>query len=159
MAYIMAQYLLWRSGMNLSLEDDVVGMVTSAGGPKGATRYIETLVRNAWRDWRSGLDLLARHGWRTNDVLAACSALNGFTDMRPRGEMLALELQDIASPGENRDWGLDLDHWRMLVRELAADDDVAYALWTIVREFWTADEALKKRIAKLGSSAVKPVGA
>lgn len=156
MAYIVAQYLLWLAGMNLSLADDVVKMVTTAGGPKGATRYIEALVREAWRKWLVAFDHLALRGWCGNEIRAACDALEGYflTGQRPTGAHLALALKDDAI-GK---WELDDDRWQALIGVLVKDDDTAQALWTVAREFWAGNEVLKQRIKKLGVGTVKPVG-
>lgn len=136
--------------VTLALDGSTADLLERAGGERGRGDYVQALVADAWRDWTESLDLLTReHSWAPQEILAACDALNGYWQLgrRPIGSWLALELHDDARLNGSVDkWGLDGDHYRARVEDLAGSDEIAYHLAIVTREFWRGNREVEARL-------------
>lgn len=133
--------------VQITLSPDVINLLEQVGGSR--SEYLDIAVRERWRAWQEGLGLLAEVGWSRAEVLACCDVLNGSVITQP--QEVALDLQSATTHDElvSRR-GLDASRWRQRVTEVSKRQEVAAALLTVVREYWTGNQACAAAIDRLG---------
>jgi hypothetical protein len=119
------------------LHTDVEAILAEIGAD--AARYLERLVRDADRDWRSALDFLRTAGWRAEELRAACAALNGdhlAYDPGQPASWIGAELLDARVTGLCAEHGVAPDRWADAVERVGEREHEARCLATVAREFW-----------------------
>lgn len=138
-----------KNRRNLSLDPDVEAILDDIGaGQSSASAYIEDLVRDAERDWRTAHQQLNDRGWRPVELLAACEVLNGWgllSDYGRPASWLAIELADGQRLNDIcRKWDVSPERWQAHIQRLADDELEARALACVAREFWRHNTRLER---------------
>ena len=126
-----------KTGRQISLAADVEKILEGISeGQRGASAYVEDLVRDADREWRAAYALLRTAGWMPNELLASFEALNGWmVDQPPR--WAAAELVDADRLyGLSTKWELESARWSERCTRIDASVEEAQALIVLSREFW-----------------------
>lgn len=117
----------------------------------GPPDYLRALVDRAEAELGTAWGILRAAGWARSELLAACDVLNGWDLVAPSlaepDAGLALELHDAARLNEtHRKWDVSAGRWADLVRAVADDRRVQYALRVLAREFWAGNPTAVKRL-------------
>lgn len=114
------------------------------GGRLSQAEYVSNVLEQHEADWRAGLGALRSSGWTPDEILTACSALNGFWNqgVTPPSWM-ALELRDAQRLNEVCSMkSVDPDRWAELADSVERDEVTALSLRFVVAEFWRGNAFL-----------------
>lgn len=128
--------------MNLSLSDDVVALLRRACGGRGATPYIEELVRGSARAWCDALEGLLSDGWSRDQISAATDALRGWVSGRER-PMPADIMGELERSGIRATEAQALDLWE-LAREMRCGNR---CVWSAISPGPAGSRGAKKKKA------------
>ncbi len=106
------------------------------------------------RQWTEGLAVLRERGWRSEEILAACDALAGYSlsITSAGGAFLADELERVEQT--RKEFALRQISSQRRARcfeQVRSDPLVASALWLVIREFWLENEDCRHAIRRLGN--------
>ncbi len=144
-----------RRRANLLLTPEAKGILERVGNQ---SEYASQIIVERSTAWQSALALLQgplEHkgkrlpdGWHSQEIIAACDGLNGLY-IPPTSGSLRNKLAPVLQANEERlkeRWGLNPGHWYKAFTLLGKMEEIARALWIVVREYWTGNEELERRL-------------
>lgn len=137
-----------RARRVMSLPDDVDALLDRVGN---ASEYISRIVTDRWELWLTALNRLVANGWTSNELLAACEALNGhwLTDRADRPVLVAAELREAQQQRRLCEkWNVSPKRWSGRVGLVRASDQMADALVVLAHEFWSGNAACEMAIRR-----------
>ena len=137
-----------REKRNLTLPADVNALLDQVGN---ASEYLASVLGQRWQAWTDALATLRGADWSSNEMLAACDVLNGYWLLGHgrSGQFVSVELADAQRLNDIcGKWEIPEARWAERCREVHQDSIVAFALVTLVSEFWTGNEACEKAIRR-----------
>jgi hypothetical protein len=141
-----------KSRRNLSLDADVEAILDDISrGQSTASSYLEDLVRDAERDWRTALSHLRAAGWQDPELRAACDVLNGYLLGYEPGQpasWIGLELADAERLNATASVKHDIapTRWTEVVGRVHVSEAEARCLLLVVREFWRMNPRLDRAL-------------
>ena len=151
--------------VNLNVADDVheilVQVSARTGRPKvgqrrgantmSASRYVESLVRDAQLEWRSAVAHLEASAWTRDAIALACDALEQHVGVQPQpARVLAEHLGALSSAPAAL--GIEMWHWKRLVDTIREPGN-AGALYTVAREWWRHNPFLRQSLEPVAVAA------
>ena len=134
-----------RARRNFMLSEQTHGILERVGN---RSQYINRVVAQHAREWTEALAILSAHGWVAAEVLAVCDVLSGegFAGPSRSGDFIAQELQR-ALEHDNSFAKREVPASRARrLKQLVEQPAVAYALATVVKEFWLGNEDCREAI-------------
>ena len=137
-----------KQKLTLNMDPGIVDLLHRAAGDRGIGDYLSLLIADSWRDWQESLDHLTSSGWSTEELLAACDALNGklIVARRDLGPQLAATMEDAAIiDGIAKKYNVG-DTWRDRCAQVRSDNTIARALLTVAQEFWRSNRLVARAL-------------
>lgn len=142
-----------RARRTFTIDHETLALLQRVGN---YSDYANKLILHQARMWTEGLALLCERGWRSEEILAACDALAGYSqsiasaggtfvsDELERKEQLHRDfaLRQVSSPRRSK-----------CFEQVRADPIVAVALMAVVREYWLENEDCRQAIRNVARRA------
>lgn len=145
-----------RDRRTFTLEPEAVEILNRVGN---YSDYANRIVLQHAKEWTEALALLRECGWRSEEILAACDALCGYSlrNAAKGGEFLSEELQRREkAAGHFAQREVSAPRRERCFAQLAEAPLVAHALVVLVREFWLYNEDCQQAIRLSAVRAKRP---
>lgn len=138
-----------RARRTFTLDPETFALLQRVGN---YSEYANKVFLQHARQWTEGLAVLRERGWRSDEVLAACDALAGYSSllMSERCAFVSAELERIE--GVRKEFALRQVSSQRRTRcfdQVRNDPIVASALLFVVHEFWLENEDCRHAIRSL----------
>ena len=137
-----------RGRRTFSLSDAAHRLLDEVGN---YSQYVDELIKLHGREWTDAIAVLDTNGWQTAELWACCDALGGHGLSGPSraGGFLAAELA-AAQEREQFFTKHEVTHARRArcLKQLREQPEVAWALATLIREYWLPNEACRTAVRR-----------
>lgn len=126
-----------RKNHTYSIDEATGGLL---GRQKNPGRYLDGIVARSWQRASLALTLLRGYKWANNEILNAIMATNA--------EWIAVESPEFhfIRMEKFQPSGVDPARWVELCDMVRDNDDCAFALDTILGEYWCGNTVLKNEL-------------